>query len=174
MLRATLFGAQAYNERMRSAGTDGAGGDPLPARDLTKELGRGARGELSLLVTANSATEIAVALPLQREFDLVLDSAAESYLLLEEIRVVNVPVLVHPPMSRVRNGSLETAARLAEAGIPFAIQAGFEGYVPKTRALLWEAAIAAAHRLSPERALEALTLGAAHPRRRRPHRLGRG
>ena len=91
----------------------------------------------------------------------MLDSAAESYLLLDEIRAAGVPVLVHPPMSRVRNGSFETAARLAEAGIPFAIQTGFEGYVPKTRVLLWEAAIAAANGLGPERALEAVTLGAA-------------
>ena len=164
MLRGALFGAQAYSERMRSAEADGAGAEPPPARDLTKEvLGRVLEGELSLLVTANSATEIAAALRLQREFDfdLVLDSAAESYLLLEEIRAAGVPVLVHPPMSRVRNGSFETAARLAEAGIPFAIQTGFEGYVPKTRVLLWEAAIAAANGLGPERALEAVTLGAA-------------
>ncbi len=164
MLRGALFGAQAYNERLRSAGADGAGGEPPPAPDLTNEaLGRVLEGELSLLVTADSATEIAAALRLQREFDidLVLDSAAESYLLLEEIRAAGVPVLVHPPMSRVRNGSFETAARLAEAGIPFAIQTGFEGYVPKTRVLLWEAAIAAANGLGPERALEAVTLGAA-------------
>ena len=164
MLRGALFGAQAYNERLRGAGPDGAGGEPPPARDLTKEvLGRVLEGELSLLVTADSATEIAAALRLQREFgfDLVLDSAAESYLLLEEIRAARVPVLVHPPMSRVRNGSFETAARLAEAGIPFAIQTGFEGYVPKTRVLLWEAAIAAANGLGRERALEAVTLGAA-------------
>ena len=132
--------------------------------DLTNEvLGRVLEGELSLLVTADSATDIAAALRLQSEFglDLVLDSAAESYLLLEEIRAAGVPVLVHPPMSRVRNGSFETAARLAEAGIPFAIQTGFEGYVPKTRVLLWEAAIAAANGLGPERALEAVTLDAA-------------
>ena len=64
-------------------------------------------------------------------------------------------------MSRVRNGSFETAARLADAGIPFAIQTGFEGYVPKTRVLLWEAAIAAANGLGRGRALEAVTLGAA-------------
>ena len=164
MLRTALFGAQAYSERMRSAGADDAGGEPPPAPDLTNEvLGRVLEGELSLLVTADSATEIAAALRLQREFgfDLVLDSAAESYLLLEEIRAAGVPVLVHPPMSRVRNGSFETAARLAEAGIPFAIQTGFEGYVPKTRVLLWEAAIAAANGLGRERALEAVTLGAA-------------
>lgn len=163
MLRGALFAAQAYAERTRSAAAEDAGGAPPPP-DLTSEvLGRVLEGELSLLVTADRATEIAAALRLQSEFgfDLVLDSAAESYLLLDEIRAAGVPVLVHPPMSRVRNGSFETAARLAEAGIPFAIQSGFEGYVPKTRVLLWEAAIAAANGLGPERALEAVTLGAA-------------
>ena len=163
MLRAALIGAQAYQEQVRQAAGGADGPQPL-ARDLAKEvLGRVFDGELSLLVTANTATEIAAALRLQREFDfdLVLDGAAESYLLLEEIRAARVPVVVHPPMSRVRNGSFETAARLAEAGIPFAIQTGFEGYVPKTRVLLWEAAIAAANGLGRERALEAVTLAAA-------------
>jgi imidazolonepropionase-like amidohydrolase len=163
MLRSALLGAQAYREQARrSEGAEQAAAPP--ARDLAKEaLSQVLAGELSLLVTANTVTEIGAALRLQREFgfDLVLDSAAESYLLLDEIAAAGVPVVLHPPMSRVRNGSFETAARLAGAGIPFAIQTGFEGYVPKTRVLLWEAAIAAANGLGPERALEAVTLGPA-------------
>ncbi len=164
MLRAALIGAREHREQVRRAAAGGADSPLPPSRDLAKEaLGRVLDGELSLLVTANTATEIAAALRLRREFefDLVLDGAAESYLLLEEIRDAGVPVVIHPPMSRVRNGSFETAARLAEAGIPFAIQTGFEGYVPKTRVLLWEAAVAAANGLGRERALEAVTLGAA-------------
>ncbi len=173
MLRGALLEARAYRERVLRAeaagqgdardGGSGSAAQP-PARDLAKEaLSRVLAGELSLLVTANTVTEMGAALRLQREFgfDLVLDGAAESYLLLDEIRAAGVPVVLHPPMSRVRNGSFETAARLAEAGIPFAIQSGFEDYVPKTRVLLWEAAIAAANGLGPERALEAVTLGAA-------------
>ncbi len=135
-----------------------------PPRDLAKEaLGQVLDGELSLLITVNTVPEIAAALRLQHEFgfDLVLDGAAESYLLLDEIREAGVPVVLHPTMGRVRNGSYETAAKLADAGIPFAIQTGFEGYVPKTRVLLWEAAIAAANGLGQERALEAITLGPA-------------
>ena len=135
-----------------------------PPRDLAKEaLGQVLDGELSLLITANTVPEIAAALRLQHEFgfDLVLDGAAESYLLLDEIREAGVPVVLHPTMSRVRNGSYETASRLADAGIPFALQTGFEGYVPKTRVLLWEAAIAAANGLGQGRALEAITLSPA-------------
>ena len=37
-----------------------------------------------------------------------------------------------------------TSNLLAQAGIPFAIQSGYESYVPKTRVVLWEAALAAA------------------------------
>ena len=183
MLRSALHGAQAYLDQVRKAeeaagdgngdnDRDGNGeddGDAKPApqpppKDLSKEaLGQVLEGELSLLITANTVPEIAAALRLRQEFgfDLVLDSAAESYLLLDEIREAGVPVLLHPTMSRVRNGSYETAATLADAGIPFAIQTGFEGYVPKTRVLLWEAAIAAANGLGMERALEAVTLSSA-------------
>ena len=164
MLRGALIGAQAYQEQARRAASGGPDDPQPPTPDLAREaLARVLDGELSLLVTANTATEIAAALRLQREFgfDLVLDGAAESYLLLDEIREAGVPVVVHPPMSRVRNASFETASMLAEAGIPFAIQTGFEDYVPKTRVLLWEAAIAAANGLGREGALEAVTLGAA-------------
>ena len=164
MLRAALLGARAYGEQVRRAEEAGQDAPAPPARDLAGEaLGRVLAGELSLLVTANTVTEIGAALRLRREFgfDLVLDGAAESYRLLDEIRAAGVPVVLHPPMSRVRNGSFETAAALAAAGIPFAIQTGFEGYVPKTRVLLWEAAIAAANGLGPERALAAVTLDAA-------------
>ncbi len=183
MLRSALHGAQSYLDQVRKAeeadaegngesdgnGTGEGDDDAKPApqpppRDLSKEaLGQVLDGELSLLVTANTVAEMASALRLQQEFgfDLVLDSAAESYLLLDEIREAGVPVLLHPTMSRVRNGSYETAATLADAGIPFAIQTGFEGYVPKTRVLLWEAAIAAANGLGMEQALEAITLSPA-------------
>ncbi|MDE2692050.1 MAG: amidohydrolase family protein [Acidobacteriota bacterium] len=183
MLRSALHGARAYLDQVRKAEEAGSAGngesngdgndeedvDAKPApqpppRDLSKEaLGQVLDGELSLLVTANTVAEMASALRLQQEFgfDLVLDSAAESYLLLDEIREAGVPVLLHPTMSRVRNGSYETAAQLADAGIPFAIQTGFEGYVPKTRVLIWEAAIAAANGLGMERALEAVTLSPA-------------
>ncbi len=164
MLRGALIAAQAYREQARRAASGGPDTPQPPAPDLAKEaLVRVLDGELSLLVTANTATEIAAALRLQREFDfdLVLDGAAESYLLLDKIREAGVPVVVHPPMSRVRNASFETAGMLAEAGVLFAIQTGFEDYVPKTRVLLWEAAIAAANGLGREGALEAVTLGAA-------------
>ncbi len=59
------------------------------------------------------------------------------------------------------NASMETAAALHRAGIPFAFQSGYEAYVPKTRVVLYEAALAAANKLGRGPAMEALTMGAA-------------
>ena len=101
------------------------------------------------------------------EFDLklVLDGAAEAYLVLDEISAAGVPVIVHPTMVRtggdMENAAFTTAARLHEAGIPFAFQSGFESYVPKTRVVHFEASVAAANGLPYDAALEALTLAPA-------------
>jgi imidazolonepropionase-like amidohydrolase len=59
------------------------------------------------------------------------------------------------------SASLETAATLVAAGIPVALQSGFEGYVPKTRVVLFEAAVAAANGLTREQALATITRDAA-------------
>jgi imidazolonepropionase-like amidohydrolase len=104
---------------------------------------------------------------LAREFGvkLWLDEAAEAYLLLDEIKQAGVPVIVHATMSRAtgdkENQSFETAAKLAAAGIPMALQSGYEPYVPKTRVVLFEAAVAAAHGLTFEQALASITIDAA-------------
>jgi imidazolonepropionase-like amidohydrolase len=168
LLRQAFVEAQQYEEKRRKgeeAQSAGGGGEgekapKPPDRNLRSEvLAAVLRGEVKALVTADSATDIAVALRLERElgFDMILDSAAEAYLLLDEIRAAGVPVFLHPPMARKENGSFETAAKLAAAGIPFAIQTGFESYVPKSRVLVFEAAIAAANGLSFEQALAAVT-----------------
>ena len=47
------------------------------------------------------------------------------------------------------------------AGIPVALQSGYETYVPKTRVVLFEAALAAANGLTLEQALATVTLDAA-------------
>jgi imidazolonepropionase-like amidohydrolase len=63
--------------------------------------------------------------------------------------------------SETENTSFETASLLHEAGIPFAIQTGYESYVPKTRVVLFEAAVAASHGLGFEGALATVTIDAA-------------
>ena len=59
------------------------------------------------------------------------------------------------------NLSVETAAKLRAAGIPFALQSGYESYVPKTRVVLFEAAVAAGNGLGFDGALASITLDAA-------------
>ncbi len=168
-LRAELQKAREYaakRARTEKGGEKGKG-DP-PPRDLGKEvLARVLAGELPALVTAQTAREILAALRLQREFGfrLVLDGAAEAYLVLGEIKAAQVPVILHPTMARhggtMENATLETAAKLRDAGIPFALQSGYEGYVPKTRVVLFEAAMATAYGLTVEQALAAVTIDAA-------------
>jgi imidazolonepropionase-like amidohydrolase len=60
-----------------------------------------------------------------------------------------------------QNLSMETASKLKAAGIPFALQSGFESYVPKTRVVLFEAGVAAANGLSMRDALATITIDAA-------------
>lgn len=153
-----------------NANRGGGGGDGQAggARDLGLEmLARLLNREIPALITAQRVPEILAALRLQEEFgfDLVLDGAAESYLVMDEIRRAGVPVILHPTMVRLGgetgHATLETARRLREAGIPVALQSGFEGYVPKTRVVLFEAAIAAANGLSMEDALRTITIDAA-------------
>jgi imidazolonepropionase-like amidohydrolase len=159
-LREALVGAATYRDKLR--------GEKPPDRDLRKEtLARVLDGELALMITAHSATEIATALRLEREFGfkLWLDGASEAYRMIGPIREAGVPVLLHGTMMRAvreaANAAQDTSIRLAEAGIPFAIQSGYEGYVPKTRIVLYEAQVAVHHGLPDEAALEAVTLAPA-------------
>lgn len=176
MLRAELIKAREYAAK-RAAGkaakegkddAKGGGKSDPGARDLGKEvLARVLAGEIPALITAQTSREILTALRLREEFGfrLVLDGAAEAHLVLDEIKAAGVPVILHPTMARqngtLEHGSFETAAKLRAAGIPFALQSGFEGYVPKTRVVLFEAAMASAYGLTTEQALAAVTIDAA-------------
>jgi imidazolonepropionase-like amidohydrolase len=164
LLRAELVKARTYAEKKASTDEDK---DP-PARDLRMDaLSAVLEGEVPLLITAHRHHDIVTALRIRDEFGfrLVLDGAAEAYLVLDELKSANVPVLVHAPMVRAsgerENVSFNTPASLATAGIPFAFQSGFEGYVPKTRVVLFEAAIAIKHGLRLDQALASLTIEAA-------------
>lgn len=163
MLRGELIAAQDYEAKARNAEKG-----KEPARNLRYEaLLPVLLREIPLLVTAHRAQDLLSVLRLAQEFNLkvVLDGAAEAYLVLDEVKAAGVPVILHPTMARLfdeqENLSLETAAKLRDKGIPFALQSGFEGYVPKTRVVLWEAAMAAANGLGLEGALAAITSGAA-------------
>ena len=157
MLRQALSDAQASME------DDDASGADLDQAVLRKVL----RGDVPALVTAHRAHDIQTALRLQVEFgfELILDGAAEAYLMTDEIAEAGVPVILHPTMARpagtAQNAAFTTAATLHEAGIPVAIQSGWEPYVPKTRIVLYEAALAAANGLPRQAALASITRDAA-------------
>lgn len=162
MLREELLKAKDYLAKL--AGPE----DKRPARDLRLEaLGKVVTKELPLLVTAQREVDIMDALRIAKEFDLriILDGAAESYLVIDQIKAAKVPVIVHPTMFRVgqetENLSMETPATLKKAGILVALQSGYETYVPKTRVVLFEAAEAAANGLTFEEALSLVTIDAA-------------
>ena len=161
-IRAALYSGLAYAAKQDTSARS-------LTRDLDKEaLAAVARGRMPALITAHRAGDILTVLRLAREFPqmrVVLDGAAEAFLVLDEIKASGVPVVLHPTMYRA-GGETEsiaftTAARLHEAGIPFAIQSGYESYVPKTRVVLFEAAVAAAYGLDRVAALESITVGAA-------------
>ncbi|MGI8670000.1 MAG: amidohydrolase family protein [Aridibacter sp.] len=125
------------------------------------------RREIPLLVTAQKAIDIMTALRIAKEFNIkiVLDGVAEAQLVMNEIKASGFPVVLHPTMYRAGGDteslSLETAAKLEKAGIPFALQSGYETYVPKTRVVLFEAALTLPNGLNFEQALSTITIDAA-------------
>lgn len=161
VLRQELIRAQDYAQRRADGETNGT--------DLKMEiLADLMDGEVTAMVLAQTAHDIMTALRVQREFGfpMVLEGAAEAYLVLDELKEADIKgVIIHPTMVRpggdTKNVSFETAGKLHEAGIPVGFQSGFEGYVPKSRVVRYEAGIAAANGMGMENALHALTLGAA-------------
>ncbi|MBK7875379.1 MAG: amidohydrolase family protein [Planctomycetes bacterium] len=165
LLREAFLGAQDHQKKLAAAGSDAS---KKPDRDLRKEaLIEVLEKRVPLLVTAQRHQDISSALRLAKEFGfrLVLDGASEAYVVLDELAAAGVPVIAHAPMARfageLENASRSTPLKLRDARIPFAFQSGYEAYVPKTRVVLYEAAVAAASGLGFDGALRAITLDAA-------------
>jgi imidazolonepropionase-like amidohydrolase len=159
MLRADLVKAQEY-----AAKESLADATKHPARNFHLEaLGRALEGSQPLLITAQRAIDILGALRIAREFNLsiILDGGAEAHLTLDEIKASGFPVILHPTMARaageMENASMTTAAQLQAAGIPFAIQGGYESYAPKSRNVLFEAGVLIARGLTWNQALASIT-----------------
>lgn len=163
MLRSEFTKAQEYRRKLGVADVE-----KRPARDLHLEaLARALDGKEALLITVQRHQDILAALRLAEEFHLrlILDGAADAEQVLDPIHKSGFPVILHPSMARaedaLQNASMGTAAALQKAGILFALQSGFESYVPKSRVVLFEAAIAAGHGLPFDQALASITLNAA-------------
>ena len=162
MLRQRLLDAAHHDRQMTQSDTEEA---KPPKPDLELEaLASVLRGETPLLIHAHRARDIANALRLKREFDIpiVLDGAAEAHLMIDELKAADIPIFIHPTMIRpygeCENLSFETASKLIKAGIPVAMQSGYESYVPRTRVVLYEAGMAAANGCSREEAMRMITI----------------
>jgi imidazolonepropionase-like amidohydrolase len=166
LVRTAFTGARNYAERREQVK------DPAkrPAVNPKHEaLGPALAGEIPVIFSAHRSDDLATALRLAKEFQLraILDLATEAYMTADAIAEAKTPVIAHPTMQRA-GSSLETyhthlgnAAALADHKVPVAIGTGFEGYVPKTRVVRHEAAIAMVNGLGRDRALKAITLDAA-------------
>jgi imidazolonepropionase-like amidohydrolase len=165
LVRTAFAQARDYARKKATAKDDKRPG-PNPKLEA---LGLALEGKVPVIFAANRADDLATGLRLAKEFDLKarLDLATEGYLMADVLKAAHVPVVVHPTMQRAA-ANMETyhahlcnAAVLADQGIPLAIGTGFEGYVPKTRVLRHEAAMAMVYGLGVQRALAAVTLDAA-------------
>lgn len=165
LIRKSLSDAVGYQRKVAKATEEGE----FVERDLQLEhLSQVLNGKLPSLFRANRSDDILTAIRIMKEFDLDIQLAmgTEAYLVRNQLKQANVPVIVNPTMQRI--GGFETyhtsflnAAYLKQSEIPFAMCSGFEGYVPKTRVIRHEAAIAATYGLGHHQALHAITLGAA-------------
>jgi imidazolonepropionase-like amidohydrolase len=161
MLRTELLKAQAA---MRAAQKDTSKASSELKQQAWQQL---LRGEAKALILANTATDILSAIRLAKEFNLklVIEGGAEAYRVIDQLKAANAEVIVHATMARAYeeqlNLTMENAALLAAAGIPVSIESGYEAYVPKTRVVLFEAAVAMANGLPYTEALKAITINPA-------------
>lgn len=165
LARAALTEAADHARKLKAAKDEAS----RPERNLKHEaLGLALDRKVKAFFCAQRSDDLLTAIRLANEFklDLVLGLAAEGYLVADEIAAANVPVILHPTMQRI--GDLETfnsflgnAAALSDKGIKVGIASAAEGYVPKTRVVRHEAAMAMVHGLGFEGALRAVTLDAA-------------
>ena len=163
MIRSEFLKAQAYMQKQNDKDTA-----KRPAIDLKYEaLSKLLKGEVKALITVNSSNDIMNAIRLAKEFKfkLVIDGAAEAYRMIDEIKACKAEVILHSTMARnagdMVNMTRESAAILTAANIQVSIETGYEGYVPKTHVLLFEAALAVTYGLPYEEGLKSITLNPA-------------
>jgi imidazolonepropionase-like amidohydrolase len=160
LIRQALLDAERY--------LGDAGGEKPPARELKKEaLTLVLDREIPALVSAERADELATALRLAEEFglDLRIVGGTEAGTLLDRLEGAGVPLLLGPPGESALGAGkgqalLETAARLEEQGIPFALVTGDDGDAARWSLMGWARA-AVRGGLSPVDALEAITISPA-------------
>jgi len=122
-----------------------------------------AEGRMPLIVTVNRAADILQVLRLAEEENirLIIDGAAEGWLVADRIAAANVPVLLNPIMNLPGNferraARMENAAGLDAAGVVIAIK-GNEGSVHRAKETRYNAGNAVSHGLPYEAAIAAIT-----------------
>ncbi|WP_313575326.1 amidohydrolase family protein [Brevundimonas sp.] len=126
-----------------------------------------ANGSMPLIVTVNRASDIQQVLRLAREegLKIILDGAAEGWLVADEIAAANVPVLLHPITNlpsnfEMRAARMQNAAALNAAGVVIAIK-GNEGSAHRARDIRYNAGNAVSHGLPFAAAIQAITVNPA-------------
>ncbi|MCB9886367.1 MAG: amidohydrolase family protein [Planctomycetes bacterium] len=158
-VRKAFYDAKAKLERTAADGP----GDNDPATDvLTKVL----QGKLVAYTTARSEQDLRTALRLADEFGYktVLDEAQDAYYLVDEIAAAKVAVLLGAPSAEDVTGRagadgasprFSTIALLAQKKVPFVVTTGTNAAALD---LVREAMFAVRFGLSPEQAIDAVTI----------------
>jgi imidazolonepropionase-like amidohydrolase len=119
------------------------------------------KGQEPLVVFANRASDLLASVRLAKEFNvrLVLMGGAEAWMVADQLKAAQVPVVVKAltdiPSFDSLGATLENAARLSKAGVTLAL-ATFD--TQNSRTLRQEAGNAIAYGMSRDAALEAVTL----------------
>lgn len=164
LLREALVKARDYNRKLARAA---AGDGDVPDRELKMEpLIRVLNREIPLRVHAHRADDIMTALRIAREFNirLVIEHCTEGYKVAGELARQGVSAVVGPVIGNrakveLMGVSLETARTLADANVEIAIMTDHP--VVPIQYLGISAGLSVRGGLDEERALKAVTLGAA-------------
>lgn len=161
-MRAVLTEAKEWPRRR--ARYDANGSRPLAARPIDLEaLQPVLRGEIPLLVEADRASDILVALDIAREYGIkvALTSATEAWKVADRVAAANAYVLVgalnNIPQSFATLGARqENAALLEQAGAKVVIAGGVDAF--NARNVKYEAGVAVSFGMPWDAALRAITL----------------
>ncbi|MEW6130842.1 MAG: amidohydrolase family protein [Acidobacteriota bacterium] len=164
-LKKTLLDAKAYGDAKDARAKDAS----LPKLDV--DLKKDAlipvvRGQIPVVVNANSARDIKRAVEFAKELGLklIISGGVEANQVAELLKANNVPVIVGPILRFPSNeddgydAPFTNPGLLVKAGVKIAFQTADSAYV---RNLPYHAGMAAAFGLSKEDALKAVTINAA-------------
>ena len=162
LLRCALLKGQQYLTKLEKDSDYAELNKDLKMESIAKVL----RGEIPLRVHAHRADDIMTALRIGKEFNLrlVIEHGTEGHLIVDSIANSGVPVVLGPILINrdkveLMNRSLETASIFAAKKIPFAIMTDHP--VVPVQYLLVSAGLTMRGGLTPEQALESVTIGAA-------------